>query len=104
MSDNVFGKKLPVYSLFSYSKDKAVLKGRDGSMENKKEFIAKMQERLEKVEGKLSEAQQDVDAVKARGMEPSAESVKRVEFLQGKVKDIRESIQRTQEYLAIQRS
>lgn len=103
MSDSVFSDKMPVYKLFSYdtkgsnkTKAPAYILSRPGCREDKKEFIADMQGRIKKIQKELSELKADVN-----NGHTDEYTLNRIKFLQGKIKDIRGSIQSAKESIKI---
>lgn len=103
MSENVFNEKMPVYNLFSYdtkgsnkTKAPAYIRSRPGCREDKKEFIADMQGRIKKIQTELSELKADVD-----NGHTDEDTLNRIKFLQGKIKDMRGVIQSAKESIRI---
>lgn len=103
MSDNVFSEKMPVYNLFAYNtkgnnktKAPAGIVSRPGCREDKKEFIADMQGRIVRMQKELGELKTNVNNGHA-----DEYTVNRIKFLEGRIKDIRGSIQSTEESIRI---
>lgn len=103
MSENVFNEKMPVYNLFAYNtkgnnktKAPAYILSRPGCREDKKEMIAYMQGRIKKIQTELSELKADVNNGHA-----DEDTVNRIKFLEGKIKDMRGSIQSANESIRI---
>ena len=103
MSENVFNEKMPVYKLFAYdtkgnnkTKAPADVLSRPGCREDKKEMIAYMQGRIKKIQKELSELRADVN-----NGHTDEDTLNRIKFLQGKIKDMRGVIQSAKESIRI---